>query len=33
VPWNLRVITRKENALKSNKLPSEDLYLAWPKGT
>ena len=32
VPWNLRVITRKENGLKSNKLPSEDLYLAWPKG-
>jgi len=32
VPWNLRVITRKENGLKSNKIPSEDLYLAWPKG-
>ena len=32
VPWNLRVITRAENGLKSNKIPSEDLYLAWPKG-
>jgi len=32
VPWNLRVITRKENGLKSNKIPAEDLYLAWPKG-
>ncbi len=32
VPWNLRVITREENLTKSNKLPSEDLYLAWPKG-
>lgn len=33
VPWNLRVITREENATKSNKLPSEGLYVAWPKGT
>lgn len=32
VPWNLRVITREENLLKSNKMPPEDLYLAWPKG-
>lgn len=32
VPWNLRVITREDNLTKSNKLPSEDLYLAWPKG-
>ena len=32
VPWNLRVITRKENGLKSNKMPSEEFYLAWPKG-
>ena len=32
VPWNLRVITRAENGLKSNKIPSKDLYLAWPKG-
>jgi 5-methylcytosine-specific restriction endonuclease McrA len=32
VPWNLRVITRKENGLKSNKIPSEEFYLAWPKG-
>lgn len=32
VPWNLRVITREENLLKSNKVPSEDLYLAWPRG-
>lgn len=32
VPWNLRVITRKENGLKSNKIPGEDLFLAWPKG-
>lgn len=32
VPWNLRVITRAENAAKSNKLPDESLYLAWPKG-
>lgn len=33
VPWNLRVITREENATKSNKLPPEGLYVAWPKGT
>lgn len=33
VPWNLRVITRAENAMKSNKLPDESLYLAWPKGS
>jgi len=33
VPWNLRVITRKENAMKSNKMPTEEFYLAWPKGT
>lgn len=32
VPWNLRVITRKENSLKSNKIPDESLFLAWPKG-
>jgi 5-methylcytosine-specific restriction endonuclease McrA len=32
VPWNLRVITREENGLKSNKIPSEEFYLAWPKG-
>jgi 5-methylcytosine-specific restriction endonuclease McrA len=32
VPWNLRVITREDNLTKSNKLPSEDLYLAWLKG-
>lgn len=32
VPWNLRVITRAENLAKSNKMPAEDLYLAWPKG-
>jgi hypothetical protein len=28
VLWNLRVITRHENTLKSNKLPPEDMYLA-----
>ena len=32
VPWNLRVITRHENLIKSNKIPAEDLYLAWPQG-
>ena len=32
VPWNLRVITRKENGLKSNKIPDESFFLAWPKG-
>lgn len=32
VPWNLRVVTRAENAVKSNKLPSEEWYLAWPRG-
>lgn len=32
VPWNLRVITRSENAVKSNKLPDDNMYLAWPKG-
>jgi hypothetical protein len=28
VPWNLRVITRVENAKKSNRIPEEDFYLA-----
>jgi 5-methylcytosine-specific restriction endonuclease McrA len=32
VPWNLRVITRRENLLKSNKLPPEEMCLAFPKG-
>ena len=30
VPWNLQILTRTENALKSNKLPGEEMYLAWP---
>jgi len=30
VPWNLRVITRTENAVKYNKLPSDEEALAFP---
>ena len=30
VPWNLRVITRSENAVKHNKLPSDAEALAFP---
>lgn len=30
VPWNLRVITHRENLLKSNSLPSEEFALAFP---
>ena len=29
VPWNLRVVTPEENALKSNKLPGDDEALAF----
>lgn len=32
VPWNLRVVTREENAVKSNKPPPEHMRLAFPKG-
>lgn len=31
VPWNLRVVTQAENALKSNKLPGDSEALAFPK--
>jgi 5-methylcytosine-specific restriction endonuclease McrA len=32
VPWNLQILTREANATKSNVLPSEKLWLAWPGG-
>jgi hypothetical protein len=32
VPWNLRVTTREENLLKSNSLPPNKEYLAFPDG-
>lgn len=31
VPWNLRVITREENAQKSNALPDDKFALAFPQ--
>ena len=33
VPWNLRVTTHAENLTKSNALPAEQEYLAFPSGT
>jgi hypothetical protein len=29
VPWNLRVVTQEENALKSNKMPGDSEALAF----
>ena len=32
VPWNLRIVTRHENAVKSNALPDDSEAIAFPKG-
>lgn len=32
VPWNLRVITQRENATKSNRMPDESYDIAFPRG-